>query len=119
MLPLFLALVFGMIDGGRLMMTGWLVTYAIERGGRVASLRATSTVAQVQTAVAQSAALIGLTGSNVNVEVNGVSGSSAFTARKPGDCVHVYTTFTFKRVLSFVFPTATINVSGTTLTTVE
>lgn len=118
-LPLFLALVFGMIDGGRLMMAGWMVTYAIERGGRVASMRATSTVAQVQTAVAQSATLIGLNGSNVNVEVNGVSGATAFATRKPGDTIHVYTTFTFKRVLSFVFPTATINVSGTTLTTVE
>ena len=64
-LPLFLALIFGIIDGGRLMMTRWLVSYAVARGGRVASLR-TSTLQNVKDAVAQSASLIGLSASNVN-----------------------------------------------------
>jgi Flp pilus assembly protein TadG len=115
-LPLFLALVFGIIDGGRLMMTRWMVSYAVARGGRVASLR-TSTLQNVQDAVAQSASLIGLASSNVNVEVN--AGATAFTARKSGDVVHVWTTFTFKPKLAFVFTASTINVAGTTLTDVE
>ena len=115
-LPLFLALGFGMIDGGRLMMSRWMVSYAVARGGRVASLR-TSTLQNVKDAVAQSASLIGLSASNVNVEVN--SGATAFTARQSGDVVHVYTTYTFTPKLAFVFKTSTINVAGTTLTDVE
>lgn len=116
-LPLFLALVFGIIDGGRLMMARWMVSYAVARGGRVASLRSTAAVSDVQNAVAQSASLIGLTAANVNVQVN--AGATAFTARQSGDQVHVWTTYTFTRKLAFVFPSATINVAGTTLTVVE
>jgi len=113
---LFLAMIFGIIDGGRLMMSRWVVSYAVARGGRVASLR-TSTLQNVKDAVAQSASLIGLSASNVNVEVN--SGSTAFTARQSGDVVHVYTTYTFTPKLAFVFKTSTISVAGTTLTDVE
>ena len=116
-LPLFLAMVFGMIDGGRLMMARWVVSYAVARGGRVASLRGTTTAQQVKDAVAQSATLIGLVAANVNVEVN--AGATTFTARQPGDQVHVWTTYTFNRKLSFVFVPATISVAGTTLTVVE
>ena len=121
-LPLFLALVFGMIDGGRLMMARWLVTYAIDKGGRVATLRSTTTVAQVQNAVAQTASMIGLVASTVNVKVNTVDCSvtpSAFTNRVAGDAIQVFTTYTFKRALPFVFKTATINLAGSTLTTME
>jgi Flp pilus assembly protein TadG len=115
-LPLFLALIFGIIDGGRLMMSRWLVSYAVARGGRIASLR-TSTLQNVKDGVAQSASLIGLSASNVNVEVN--AGATAFTSRQAGDVVHVYTTYTFTPKLSFVFRTSTISVAGTTLTDVE
>lgn len=115
-LPLFLAVVFGVIDGARLMMTRWMVSYAVDRGGRVATLRS-STAQNVKDAVAQSASLIGLSSSNVNVEVNG--GATAFTSRASGDKVHVWTTYTFSRKLSFVFPSSTINVAGTTLSVVE
>ena len=115
-LPLFLALVFGMIDGGRLMMARWMVSYAVARGGRVASLR-TSTAQNVKDAVAASATLIGLSAANVNVEVN--AGATAFTSRQKGDLVHVWTTYTFTPRLSFVFTSSTINVAGTTLTDVE
>ena len=115
-LPLFLALVFGILDGGRLMMTRWLVSYAVARGGRVASLRS-STLQNVKDAVAQSASLIGLSASNVNVEVN--SGATVFTSRASGDVVHVYTTYTFTPKLAFVFTSSTISVKGTKLTDVE
>ncbi len=116
-LPLFLALVFGIIDGGRLMMARWMVSYAVARGGRVASLRGTAAVTDVQNAVAASASLIGLVAANVNVQIN--AGATAFTARKSGDDVHVWTTYTFTRKLAFVFPSATISVAGTSLTSVE
>jgi hypothetical protein len=33
--------------------------------------------------------------------------------------VHVWTTYTFTRKLAFVFPSATISVAGTSLTSVE
>ena len=117
MLPLFLALVFGMIDGSRLMMARWVVSYAIERGGRVASLRATATTTDVKNAVAASGTLIGLPAANVNVEVNG--GATVFTSRKHGDTVHVWMTYVFARSVSFIFPSATINMTATTTTTVE
>ena len=85
----------------------------------MASLRGTTTVAQVQTAVVQAAPLITITAGNVNVAVNNVTGAAAFTARKPGDEIHVWTTYTFNRIVKFVFPNATINMSATTLTKVE
>lgn len=115
-LPLFLAVVFGIIDGGRLMMARWMVSYAVQRGGRVATLR-TSTAQNVKDAVAASATLIGLVASNVNVEVN--SGATAFTSRASGDKVHVWTTFVFQRKLAFVFVPATINIVANTLSVVE
>lgn len=116
-LPLFLAVVFGIIDGSRLMLARWMVSYAVQRGGRVASMRSTASVAAVQTAVAQASSLIGLVSTNVNVQVN--NGATVFTARQQGDDIHVWTTFVFKRSLAFVFPSATINVNATTLTQVE
>lgn len=116
-LPLFLAVVFGIVDGSRLMLARWMVSYAVQRGGRVASMRSTANVAAVQTAVAQASSLIGLVSTNVNVEVNG--GATVFTARQQGDDIHVWTTYTYKRSLAFVFPSATINVNATTLTQVE
>ena len=124
-LPLFLALVFGMLDGGRLMMARWIVTYSIDRGGRVASLRGTTTLLAVQTAVSQSASLIGLASNSVAVDVPGRCApcitDATFNQRAAGDAVRVYLnpTYTFKRALPFVFKTATISLSGSTLTTVE
>lgn len=118
-LPLFLALIFGIIDGGRLMMSRWLVSYAVVRGGRVASLR-TSTYQNVQDAVAQSASLIGLSSANVNIAVNGTTvNSTTFATRSSGDAVHVWTTYTFTPKLKFVFTASTISIAGTTLTNVE
>jgi len=116
-LPLFLAIVFGIIDGGRLMMARWVVSYAIERGGRSASLRSTASVAAVQTVITQAGTLIGLSGSGATVLVN--SGATVFASRKHGDQVKVSMTYTFNRKLAFVFPSATINMTASTLTTVE
>ncbi len=118
-LPLFVSVVFGIIDGGRLMMARWMVSYAVARGGRVASLR-TSTYQNVLDAVTQSAPLIGISSGNVNVAVNGTTvNSTTFASRKSGDAVHVWTTYTFTPKLSFVFTASTISVAGTTLTDVE
>lgn len=115
---LFLYLVFGVLEAGRYLMARWMVTYATERGGRVAALRSTPTVAAVQTAVVQTASpLIGITTGNVTVSVN--AGARVFTARTTGDSIRVTVAYTFNRVVPFIFKTSTIVVNGYTTTTME
>ena len=116
-LPLFMSLVFGMIEGSRLMMARWIVSYATERGGRVASLRSTASTSAVQTAVVQSGSLIGITSGNVTVQING--GATAFGARAHGDVVTVTVDFTHRTIVAFIFPSTTFHLMGYTRATVE
>lgn len=83
MFPIAALVLFGMIDGGRLVTDKFMVSYAAVVGGRVASVRSTTSVTAVQTAVVAAVPFLGLSSSNISVSVNGVSQTDASFAGKP------------------------------------
>jgi Flp pilus assembly protein TadG len=97
--PILALVLFGMIDGGRLVIDRFMVSYAAVVGGRVASVRATSTVTAVQTAVIAAVPLLALTSSNVSVSANGVAQTDLTFGSKPSgppNFVTVTVTYTYK-----------------------
>jgi Flp pilus assembly protein TadG len=97
--PLVVSLLFGVIDGGRLVIDRYMVSYAAVVGGRVASVRSTSTVTAVQTAVIAAVPFLGLASSAVTVAANGViKDDTNFGAHATGfpNTVTVTVTYNYK-----------------------
>ena len=116
-LPLFMSLLFGVIEGGRLMLARIVLSQAVEVGGRLASLRSTTSASQVQSAVATSGAVVGVTSASVQVSING--GATAFASRSSGDTIRVSATHTYLPVVRFIFRTTGIAMTGVAITRME
>jgi Flp pilus assembly protein TadG len=100
MFPLVMSLLFGVIDGGRLVIDRYMVSYAAVVGGRVASVRSTSTITAIQTAVVAAVPFLRLANSAITVAVNDVSVTTdaAFAAHPTGspNTVTVTVTYNYK-----------------------
>ena len=59
MFPLLVAIVFGIIDGGRLIASRVMLTYAVSHGARIAALSSTTTQSAVNAALHGAAPLMG------------------------------------------------------------
>jgi Flp pilus assembly protein TadG len=119
---LFMAMTFGMVDMSRLMFARWMISYGIERAGRVASLRSTVTLTKIQDEIENAATLINFGSTAVVVKVSGttVTTDAAFVAaRQTGDPITVTTAYTFRRMLPFVLPQTTYTINGSTQTVAE
>jgi Flp pilus assembly protein TadG len=81
--PILAMLLFGAIDGGRLVVDRFMVSYAAVVGGRVASVRSTTSVTAVQNAVVAAVPYLGLSTSAVSVAVNGTAQTDATFASHP------------------------------------
>jgi Flp pilus assembly protein TadG len=115
---MFIVLMFGAIDGGLLIGSRCMVSYAAIVGARVASARATDTgstpLTTVRTAAKNAAPFLSLTDSNIAVSINGASAVGAdaafVTQQAPGKTVRVTVTYTYTpytRMLGF-FTTKTL-----------
>lgn len=100
--PLLVTVVFGTVELGRLVCARASLAYAAIQGARTAAGTAsTTTLSSVQNTVIACAPMLGLTGSNVTVELNGVTATSAgFAARAAGDSVKVTVTYQFTPAIS-------------------
>ena len=98
MLPLLVAILFGVIDGGRLIASRVMLTYAVSKGARVASLspEAIASEADVQAQVAAAAPLLTLTNFTVTTYSGmGPAVRAAFGDRVRGDKVQVHARYVF------------------------
>jgi Flp pilus assembly protein TadG len=100
-LPVFFALVFGVIDGGRLAYTLVTLDSAVQDGARYAALASTASTAAVQNKVVDSAYLLNVSASAVTVQVN--NGATTYTARTSGDRVTLTTTYNYQPIITSVF----------------
>lgn len=107
MLPVFLAVFFGIIEGGRFVVSKLMLNYAVAVGARAAAVENTSSTTDVQTAVSRAAPMLTL--GTVTVTV---SGGKAFAARAPGDLVTVRASYNFRKYLWSPFPSRTFNASS-------
>ena len=113
--PIFLALLIGVVDSGRLAYEYNKLNHAVQEGGRVAALPGTVNVAAVQSAVTSKAAPMSVSG--ITVAVN--EGGTAYTSRKTGDKVAVSANHAFVPIVSSVFGTGSISLSAKTEISVE
>ena len=116
MFPLVVSVLFGAIDGGRLVIDRYMVTYAAVVGGRVASVRATTSVTAVQTAVVAAVPFLALNNSAVSVAVNGVAMTDASFATHPTgspNTVTVTVNYNYKSFLILFYNRATKVITGT------
>ena len=85
-LPFVLAVLFGSIDGGRLVIARCMVSYAAVVSARVASVRSTTQMATVKTAATNAVPYLTLNQSLIKVYVNAaeVTTDTAFAAKSAG-----------------------------------
>lgn len=100
--PLLAFILFGAIDGGRLVIDRFMVSYAAVLGARMASVRSTSSVTAVQTSVVASVSFLNLSASNITVAVNGVGPQTdaSFASHPTGspNTVTVNVTYNYRAV---------------------
>jgi Flp pilus assembly protein TadG len=97
-LPLLITIVFGMLEGGRFVVSRTMLSYAVINGARIAAIQSTPDVAAVQTAVRNSARLLNVTGINVTV-----SGGKTFANRTTGDTITVTGSYAFQKFMMSPF----------------
>jgi Flp pilus assembly protein TadG len=122
--PIAAVLLFGMIDGGRLVIDRFMVSYAAVVGGRVASVRSTPTVTAVQNAVVAAVPFLGLSTSNITVAVNGVAQTDATFGGRPTGApntnkVTVTVTYSYQAVFIPLYNRAIKTLTGTSQVGIE
>lgn len=116
--PVFLLLVFGVIEGGRLVWAYNSVNHAAQEAARLAVLSDTGSVAAVQSQAVDSADPLTVQAADVTVEIN--DGSTAFADREIGDRIRVTVDYDFIPVVGMVFGSgAAIALTGETELMVE
>jgi Flp pilus assembly protein TadG len=98
LITILITIVFGMLEGGRFVVSRTMLSYAVINGARIASLQSTPDVAAVQTAVRNSARLLNVTGINVTV-----SGGKTFANRTTGDTITVTGSYAFQKLMMSPF----------------
>jgi Flp pilus assembly protein TadG len=100
-MPLVVSVMFGTIELGRLVATRTMLSFATIQGGRAAGTSGTASYTVVQDTVINSAPMLGLTYTDVDVQVAGgpVNDSASFNARAVGSLVTVTVRYTFKPIV--------------------
>ena len=112
-LPLLLALIFGTVDVGRLVMSQSMLSYAVAVGARTGAATNAATFTTVQTAVQNSATLLNISSGSIHYQVNGGAADTGFGSRTPGSTFTVYTTYSYQPVFIKQLRSRTLNASST------
>ena len=112
MLPLFMAVLFGTIDAGRLVVSHVMLSYAVITGARLAGVSSTPTPlsSSIPPAVVAAAPLLNLTTGVVHYQINGGGTDSGTPA--PGDTVRVYASYAYKPLIVPIFSQRTVSASA-------
>jgi Flp pilus assembly protein TadG len=108
-IPIFLAVLLGLMEGAYYAFTLNSLDRAVQEGGRHAAIvpppigTGAATITAVQIRVSDSATGLTVTPSSVSVSVNGCATAACFTARTTGDRVRVAFTYSHTPVTAAVF----------------
>lgn len=100
-IPIFIALIFGIVEGARLIYTYNTINHASQEAARMASLQDTSDEGAVVDKALDAADPLTLSTGDVSVDVN--DGGTGFGDRAIGDRVTVKVDYHFVPLVSFVF----------------
>jgi hypothetical protein len=115
---LFLFLVWGVVEGGRLIFSFVSVSHAAHEGGRLAVLQSTDDEDEVKARAVNAAKPLPVEEDDVEVTVN--DGDKTFAERELGDRIEVTATYEFEPVIDYMFPgETTITLTGHTEIMVE
>jgi Flp pilus assembly protein TadG len=105
-IPLFLLVFLGVVEGGYYVVATTIVSHATHEGARFGVLDSTVSRAAVRTRVQQRAApVVSLATGDINLRLNGASCNDAcYDARVAGDRLMVRTTYTHRPLVGYVFP---------------
>ncbi len=116
--PLVLTLMFGLIEGGRLIYAYNAVNHSAQEAARVGVLADTGGVGEVKAKAIAAGDPLTITAGEVSVEVN--NGSKSFSDRDIGDRLAVTVGYDFTPIVAMVFgSTTSIHLSGTSELMVE
>ena len=93
MFPLLAAVMFGIIDGGRLVASRVMLTYAVSQGTRVAALSSTTSQSTIDSAIRGNAPL--LTTMSIDPVACTSPCSGGFAGKTTGDRIAVTARYTF------------------------
>jgi Flp pilus assembly protein TadG len=104
-LPIFLALLIAIAEGGYYVVATTAVSHATYEGARLGVLETTPDIAAIRTRVReQAAAVISLTDDSITLELNGSACDDAcYAGRVSGDQLGVITEYSHHPILSYVF----------------
>jgi Flp pilus assembly protein TadG len=112
-LPLLIAILFGTIDVGRLVMSQCMLSYAVSAGARSGAAFGTTSFATVQTTVQNASAMLAIPSSSIHYTVNGGAADTGFATMSAGNTFTVYTTYSFQPVFIRQLRSRTLNASST------
>jgi len=111
-LPVLVAVLFGAIDGGRLVVSQCMLNYAVIAGARLASVSSTTSFAPVQTAVVAAAPLLNLSTSAVHYQIGAGAADAGFATLTTGNTIRVYSTYNYRPLVFSKLGAMTLNASG-------
>jgi len=115
-LPIFVGVLFGAIDGARLVVSQCMLNYAVVAGARLASVSSTAATSNplqtVKTAVIAAAPLLNLSTSDVHYQIGTGAADTGFGTLAPGNLIRVYASYTYKPLVLSILGTKTLNGSG-------
>jgi Flp pilus assembly protein TadG len=111
-LPLFMLVLFGTIDAGRLVVSQVMLSYAVITGARLAGVSSTPTplTNSIPAAVVAAAPLLNLSTGVVHYQING--GTTDAGTPVAGDTVRVYASYSYKPLVVPIFSQRTVNASA-------
>jgi Flp pilus assembly protein TadG len=112
-LPLLVAVLFGAIDGGRLVVSQCMLNYAVIAGARMASVSSTGTsFTPVQTAVVAAAPLLNLSSSAIHYQIGTTTADSGYSSLAAGNTIRVYASYNYRPLILSRLGAKTLNASG-------
>jgi Flp pilus assembly protein TadG len=111
-LPILVAVLFGAIDGGRLVVSQCMLHYAVIVGARMTSVSSTPNFGVVQTAVVRAAPLLNLSTNAVHYQIGTGASDSGFSTLAAGNTVRVYASYNYQPLVFSKLGTRTLNASG-------
>jgi Flp pilus assembly protein TadG len=112
-LPLLMAILFGTIDVGRLVMSQCMLSYAVSVGARTGAAFSTGSFTTVQTAVQNASAILAIPSASIHYSINGGAADTGFATLSYGNTLTVYTSYSFQPVFIRQLASRTLNASAT------
>jgi Flp pilus assembly protein TadG len=114
--PVLVAVLFGAIDGGRLVVAKLMLNYAVVAGARLAAVSSTTAFSPtVPAAVVAAAPLLNLSQSAVHYQIGTGAADTGFSTLTSGSKIRVYAQYSYKPLIVPIFTARTMSASGQTV----